>query len=124
MTGTINSKDDLQADDRRNVLPQFKEHMDENLKLVGIVREVATSKGCTPGQVALAWVHAQGDDVFPIPGTKRVSRFEENVAAFDVKLTEEEMEKLNSIGDRVQGTRYDARGMMATFDGSLQAQAQ
>ena len=123
LTGAIKSADDIAEDDWRRTLPRFTEYIDENLKLVEVIREVAEAKGCTMGQVALAWVHAQGEDVFPIPGTKRVHRLEENIAAFDFKLTEEEMTKLAVIADKIKGTRYNAMGMAATFDG-LQTSAQ
>ena len=90
--------------------------MQDNLELVEVVKEVAREKGCTPGQVALAWVHAQGEDVFPIPGTKKVDRFEENIAAFNIQLTAAEMKRLEEIGDKIKGTRYSAANMGATYE--------
>ena len=71
----------------------------QNLALVEKVRSLAAAKGCTPGQLALAWVHAQGEDVFPIPGTKRIKYLEENVAAAHIKLTAEDKQALESIFD-------------------------
>lgn len=67
-------------------------------------------------QIALAWVHQQGDDVFPIPGTKRIKYLEQNVEAFNINLTENEMNELD-FRDKVQGTRYHDKGMKMTFDG-------
>ena len=115
LTGAIKSKDDFLADDRRLIIPRFSEYLEDNLKLVEIVKEVAAASECTPGQVALAWLHAQGEDVFPIPGTKRVTRLEENIAAFHVKLTDDDMAKLNEIADKIKGTRYEEAMMAATF---------
>ena len=88
LTGAITATDDLdeRTDSRRSAyFPRFPgEALDANLALVAKVREIADEKGCTPGQLALAWVLAQGDDVVPIPGTKRVTYLEENVGAADV----------------------------------------
>jgi len=66
----------------------------QNLALVDRLKELATKKGCKPGQLALAWVHHQGDDVFPIPGTKTLKFLRENIAAFDIKLSKQEMAEL------------------------------
>jgi len=119
LTGAIKSVDDIPEDDFRRSLPRFSEYIDENLKLVEVVKTISEAKGCTMGQVALAWLHAQGEDVFPIPGTKRLSRFEENVGGFNVKLTEEEMKQLAEIADKIKGTRYGERSMAATY-GAMQ----
>ena len=82
------------------------------------MKALAEEKGHTPAQLALAWLLAQGDDVVPIPGTRHVSRLEENAAAADLELTGEELERLESIipPDRVAGTRYP-EASMATVDG-------
>jgi aryl-alcohol dehydrogenase-like predicted oxidoreductase len=94
LTGRFRSPDDLAAGDRRHVMPRFQaENFERNLELADRVRELAEEKGVTPGQLALAWVHAQGD-VVPIPGTKRRRYLEENVAALDVELTDEELRRL------------------------------
>ena len=116
LTGTLRGLDDFPDGDYRKTLPRFSEYMEDNLKLVEVVKEVAAEKGCTPGQVALAWVHAQGEDVFPIPGTKKVDRFEENLAALDVQLTTAEMKRLEEIGDKIKGTRYSEANMGATYE--------
>ena len=68
--------------------------------------EIATRKGCTPSQLALAWVHHQGDDVCPIPGTTKIDNFNDNVGALSVKLTPEEMSLLSSLAENVKGDRY------------------
>ena len=116
LTGAIKNKEDIPKGDWREKHPRLSDHFDHNVKLVKIVEDIAAEKGCTPGQVALAWVHAQGEDVFPIPGTKHVDRFEENVAAYYVKLTEDDMAKLNGIADQVRGTKQPAERMSMVYN--------
>ena len=108
LTGQITSPDDLDADDWRLAMqPRFQgDNFARNLELVEQVKAIADSKGVPAGQLALAWVHAQGEDVFPIPGTKRVKWLEQNVAAFDVSLTQEERSRLESVLEAVSGARY------------------
>ena len=109
LTGTVTGADDLQELDFRRGNPRFTdENLAHNVSLVDEVKAVAESHGCTPAQVALAWVHGRGDDVFPIPGTKRVSRLEENVAALDVVLTEADLARLEVLD--VRGARYTNAG--------------
>ena len=92
-------------DDFRRTLPRFQqENLERNLRTVGAVREIATAHGATPGQVALAWLLAQGDDIAPIPGTKRVRYLEENVGAVDVTLTAADLARLDAL--RPAGDRY------------------
>jgi aryl-alcohol dehydrogenase-like predicted oxidoreductase len=114
-TGAIRSEADLAADDlRRLLLPRFQgENLRRNLALVEGVRAVAAQAGATPGQVALAWVLARGDDVVPIPGTSRVRHLEENLAAADLTLTAEQLRRLDeAVPPRaVAGDRYDPHGM-------------
>jgi aryl-alcohol dehydrogenase-like predicted oxidoreductase len=104
LTGTVTSLDGLADNDFRRRNPRFADgNLDHNLRLVDVVRDVAAARGCTPGQVALAWLAAQGDDVVPIPGTKRRRYLEENVAALDVSLTAQDLERLGGLqpaGDR------------------------
>ena len=98
-----------EGDGRANRFPRFQgEALDANLVLVAQVRELAEEKGCTPGQLALAWVLAQGDDVAPIPGTKRVAYLEENVGALDVRLDDGDLAALEKAvpRDAVAGDRY------------------
>src|ERR1700712_3336052 len=112
LTGTITRDQgaDGEADNRRSsYFPRFQgEALEANLTLVDKVKEIATAKGCTPGQLALAWVLAQGDDVVPIPGTKRVKYLEENVAASDVHLSQGDLDALEKAipRDAVAGDRY------------------
>jgi len=114
LTGQINSPDDFDDDDFRRYQPRFQgENFAKNLELVDAVGAMAEEKGITAGQLALAWVHAQGDDVFPIPGTKRRTYLEENVAAVDVSLGEDDLQRLDEIlppgaaaGDRYPDMRW------------------
>ena len=114
LTGQIRSFDDLAPDDFRRFQPRFQgENFERNLELVEQVRYMATERSCTAGQLALAWVHARGDDVFPIPGTKRRTYLEENVAALDVQLTADDLARLEAIippadiaGDRYPDMRW------------------
>jgi aryl-alcohol dehydrogenase-like predicted oxidoreductase len=109
LTGTIATTDDLAADDFRRHNPRFQgDALDHNLALVREVRRLAEQKGVTAGQLALAWVQAQGDDVVPIPGTKRVRYLEENVAADRVRLGADDLAALDAAvpRDAVRGERY------------------
>lgn len=114
LSGEIKSMDDLAADDFRRVSPRFQgENFQKNIDLVDKIKQMATEKGCTPSQLALAWVLAQGDDMFPIPGTKRVKYLEENAAAATVHLTAEDLADLEKISPQsaVAGERYGEMGM-------------
>eukprot|EP01041_Mallomonas_annulata_P008548 gene8548-17628_t len=110
LTGSIQSRDDLLPGDFRIYgQPKFAEgNFEKNLKLVEALNLIANRKGCTPGQVALAWVHAQGPDVIPIPGTTSVKHLEENLAARNITFDAVELEEINSIftSDAVVGSRY------------------
>jgi aryl-alcohol dehydrogenase-like predicted oxidoreductase len=107
LTGAIRTPADFDDDDFRKHMPRFQgENFERNLDLVEQVRKMAADKGVTAGQLALAWVHAQGADVFPIPGTKRRSYLEENVAAFDVPITPEDSKRLDDILPKIAGDRY------------------
>jgi aryl-alcohol dehydrogenase-like predicted oxidoreductase len=97
LTGEVKSLDDLDEHDFRRHAPRFQgENLERNLELVGKVEEIAAEKRITPSQLALAWVLAQGDDIVPIPGTKRVRYLEQNAAAADVELTADELERLDA----------------------------
>jgi aryl-alcohol dehydrogenase-like predicted oxidoreductase len=114
LTGQIRSIDDFDADDWRRNSPRFQgENFDKNLQLVGEIGRLAAEKGCTPAQLALAWVLAQGDDLVPIPGTKRRSYLDENVAALEVTLTVEDLARIDQIVPHgvAAGTRYAAPQM-------------
>ena len=98
LTGSVQSLDELSSNDFRRTLPRFQgENLAGNLTLVAVIRQVAEARGVTPGQVALAWVQAQGDDVVPIPGTKRRTYLVENVVALDLDLTADEMARLDAF---------------------------
>jgi len=115
LTGQIRSVDDLAGDDYRRHHPRFSgDNFQRNLDLVAQVAALAEEKGCTPGQLALAWVHAQGDDVVPIPGTKRRTYLEENIGALDVALTQEELARIDAVAPRgaVAGDRYADMGFV------------
>jgi len=114
LTGAITNPDQLAEGDFRRLSPRFQgENLDANLRLVEDVRRLAAAKGCTPGQVALAWLLAQGPDVLPIPGTKRIKYLEENVAGAALRLTPEEVAALSAALPRgaAAGDRYPAEGM-------------
>ena len=104
LTGTISSVDGLADNDFRRNNPRFLDaNLGHNLQMVEVVKDIAKEKECTPGQVALAWLYEQGDDVVPIPGTKRRRYLEENVQALDVKLDAEDLARLDRLapaGDR------------------------
>jgi aryl-alcohol dehydrogenase-like predicted oxidoreductase len=107
LTGQIRTTGNLDADDFRNRNPRFtQQNLQQNLRIVEEVEAVATELGASPAQVALAWVLAQGDDVVPIPGTRRVSRLEENLAAADLVLAQEQIARLDTLPSPA-GDRYD-----------------
>src|SRR5258708_6119547 len=109
LTGAIQKLEDLDASDWRRTNPRFGEKaLQANLKLVDTVKELAGKKGPTPAQLALAWVLAQGNDLIPIPGTKRVRYLEENMGALNVKLTESDLKEINARLAQIEvfGERY------------------
>ena len=113
LTGRFQTPDDLPEGDFRRGNPRFQgENFTRNLQLVDRVRELADAKGCTPGQLALAWLLAQGEDVVPIPGTTRRSRLEENVGALDVVLSPEDLRRLDELTPvgAAAGDRYPDMG--------------
>ncbi len=116
LTGQIKSLDDLAPDDWRRNGPRFQgENFQKNLDLVGRIQEIAQARGCAASQLALAWVLAQGDDVVPIPGTKRVRYLRENNASLDVVLTPGELEQIAAVmpAGAAVGTRYPEASMGA-----------
>jgi aryl-alcohol dehydrogenase-like predicted oxidoreductase len=109
LTGRWQTPDDLPENDWRRQQPRFQgDNFYKNLELVERVRELAAEKGVKPGQLALAWVLAQGDDIVPIPGTKHVQYLTENIAAVDIELTEEDLERLDAAAPQgaTAGDRY------------------
>lgn len=114
LTGQIKRIEDLATDDFRRLLPRFQgENFQKNLDLVKEVKRIAGTKGITPGQLALAWVLAQGNDIVPIPGTKRRKYLEENAAAAEVKLTASDLASIEAVMPRgaASGMRYHEAGM-------------
>src|SRR4249920_1483972 len=115
LTGTIHSADQLADDDWRKTNPRFTgENFQRNLRILDEVEAVAAEARATPAQVALAWLLAQGDDIAPIPGTKRVARVEENTAADRIELTADQVERLNNLTPAA-GERHD-EGNMSVID--------
>jgi aryl-alcohol dehydrogenase-like predicted oxidoreductase len=116
LTGQIKRIDDLEADDYRRNSPRFQgENFQKNLDLVHEIEEMARVRGCTAAQLALAWVLAQGEDIVPIPGTKRPKLLEENIAALEIELTQTDLDRLDRImpPGAAAGTRYAAPQMQA-----------
>jgi aryl-alcohol dehydrogenase-like predicted oxidoreductase len=109
LSGAITSPEDLPADDYRRNSPRFQgENFYKNLQLVEQVKEIASQKGVTASQLALAWLLAQGDDIVPIPGTKRRTYLEENIAATEITLTQEELNRIEAVAPKnvAAGDRY------------------
>jgi len=118
LTGSVRSADEIPQDDRRRDHPRFKEeNLGKNLALVRRVEAIAQEKHCTPGQLALAWLLAQGPDVVPIPGTKRKERLEENVGAIDVELSAEDVKRIAEAvpAGAAAGERYPAPALKAVY---------
>ncbi len=118
LTGSVKGKADLPEGDRRLQHPRFQaEHLDANVKIVKRIEEIAAQKKCTPAQLVLAWVLAQGPDVVPIPGTKRKQRVDENLAALNLKLSKAEIEKISAVAPvgAASGPRYPADGMKKVY---------
>lgn len=116
LTGRFQKFEDLPEDDYRRNSPRFQgENFTKNLELVKLIDNMARDKGCTPSQFALAWLLHQGDDIVPIPGTKRVRYLEENVKAVDVKLTTEDLQRIEEIAPKgvAAGERYPAQAMQS-----------
>jgi len=116
LTGQIKSPADLAQDDYRRHSPRFQgENFDRNLKLVAEVQRLAKQKGCTPAQLALAWVLAQGNDIVPIPGTKRRKYLEENMAALDVRHSADDLKQIDNVAPKnvAAGDRYPSHMMSA-----------
>jgi aryl-alcohol dehydrogenase-like predicted oxidoreductase len=112
LSGRFKRPEDLDEGDFRRTGPRFTgDALEQNLRLVAKVEELAAEKGCTPGQLALAWVLARGEDVVPIPGTKRRTYLEENVAAAEVELTPQDLERIDAELPAAAGDRYDKSGM-------------
>ena len=107
LTGSVTSTDGMADNDTRRRNPRFApDALPANLRIVDTVRAIAGDRGVLPGQVALAWVHSRGEDVVPIPGTKRRTYLEQNVAALPVELNPDDLARLDAIADQTVGRRY------------------
>ena len=109
LTGQIKSFNDLAEDDYRRHSPRFQgENFDKNLELVRRIEEMAKEKGCAPAQLALGWVMAQGEDIVPIPGTKRRKYLEENAGALEITLSQDDLRRIDEVAPKgvAAGTRY------------------
>lgn len=116
LTGQFKKFEDLPADDFRRFMPRFQgENFQKNIDLVAQVEQLAREKHCTPAQLALAWVLAQGEDMVPIPGTKRRKYLEQNLAAIDIKLTREDLARIDQVAPKgvAAGERYPEAAMAA-----------
>jgi aryl-alcohol dehydrogenase-like predicted oxidoreductase len=114
LSGRFDSPEELDENDFRRTQPRFQgENLEANKRIVSKLREIAEEKDVTPAQLALAWVLAQGDDIVPIPGTKRRSYLEENAAAADIELTDDDLTRINDELPEVAGERYEETGMAA-----------
>ena len=112
LTGRFRSLEDLAPDDWRRNNPRFQgENFQKNLDLVARVEAIARKKGCTPAQLAIAWLLSRGQDIVPIPGSTRPERIEENAAAASITLSADELEALDAVGAAVAGNRYPEGGM-------------
>lgn len=118
LTGSVHGAADLPQGDRRLQHPRFQgEHLDRNVQIVARLEAIAKEKGCTPAQLVLAWLLAQGEDIVAIPGTKRTARLDENLAALDVQLSKADLERISSAAPAGAGAgeRYPAEAMKRVF---------
>jgi aryl-alcohol dehydrogenase-like predicted oxidoreductase len=118
LTGALKSPDDFEEGDFRRFAPRFsKENFPKNLKLVDTIKKIADEKGCTPGQLVLAFLLAQGDDIIPIPGTTKEKNFDENMGSLKVKITKEDDQKIRKAIEQaeVHGGRYPEASAKALF---------
>ena len=118
LTGSVHGKQDLPEGDRRLAHPRFQgEHLERNVKLVKRIEEIAAEKKCTPAQLVLAWLLAQGKDLVTIPGTKRKQRVDENLAALEVRLSKSDLERIAAVAPvgAGAGPRYPADAMKRVY---------
>ncbi len=114
LSGRFSSPEELDENDFRRSGPRFTgENLEANQRLAAKVAEIAQEKSITPAQLSLAWVLAQGDDLVPIPGTKRRTYLEQNAAAVDVELSDEDLQRIDAELPPAAGERYDEAGMSA-----------
>ncbi|MCJ1447256.1 MAG: hypothetical protein MMC23_007767 [Stictis urceolatum] len=118
LTGAYKSADDFEEGDMRKTAERFdKENFPKNLELVQLLKNIGARKGCTSGQLTLAWLMAQGEDIIPIPGTKKIKYLEENMGALDVKLSDDEIKEIRAAIEKcgVAGERYNAAQAAMTY---------
>jgi aryl-alcohol dehydrogenase-like predicted oxidoreductase len=118
LTGSVKGKADLPEGDRRLAHPRFQgEALDKNVNIVKRIEEIAAQKKCTPAQLVLAWLLAQGKDIVPIPGTKRRQRVDENLAALDVKLSAQDVKRISEVAPvgAGAGLRYPPDGLKRVY---------
>jgi aryl-alcohol dehydrogenase-like predicted oxidoreductase len=118
LTGSVHGKQDLPEGDRRLQHPRFQgENLDKNVEIVNRLEAIAKAKKCTPAQLVLAWVLAQGKDVVTIPGTKRKQRLDENVGALQVRLSKDDIEAISAAAPvgAAAGMRYPAENMKRVY---------
>jgi aryl-alcohol dehydrogenase-like predicted oxidoreductase len=112
LSGRFSSREEIDEDDFRRNNPRFSgENFEQNLRIAAKVKEIAEEKGITPAQLALAWVLAQGENIVPIPGTKRRSYLEQNAAAVEVELSQADLERIDAELPEASGERYAPEGM-------------
>jgi aryl-alcohol dehydrogenase-like predicted oxidoreductase len=118
LTGSVHGKNDLPEGDRRLQHPRFQaENLDKNVQIVARIEAIAEEKRCTPAQLVLAWLLAQGKDIIPIPGTKRKARLDENLGALNIKLSREDIERISDAAPvgAASGPRYPADAMKRVY---------
>jgi aryl-alcohol dehydrogenase-like predicted oxidoreductase len=118
LTGSVHGKNDLPEGDRRLQHPRFQgENLDKNVQIVARIEAIAREKRCTPAQLVLAWLLAQGKDIVPIPGTKRKPRIDENLAALNIKLSPEDLKRISDAAPpgAASGPRYPADAMKRVY---------
>jgi aryl-alcohol dehydrogenase-like predicted oxidoreductase len=118
ITGSIRSRDDFEEGDFRSYAPRFsEENFHKNLELVDTIKAIADKKGVTSGQLTLAWLMAQGDDIIPIPGTTRIKNFDENMESLNVKITPQENQEIRTAVEsaEIHGSRYPEAFSSALF---------
>jgi aryl-alcohol dehydrogenase-like predicted oxidoreductase len=112
LTGQLSGPGQFGEDDYRRDIPLFEaENFDNNLSVVRVLEDIAQQRQCTAAQIALAWLSAQGDDIFPIPGTKKRSYLLENIQSLDIQLSADELERIDAVSRRVKGARKNDAGM-------------
>jgi aryl-alcohol dehydrogenase-like predicted oxidoreductase len=114
LTGAVRKREDLSEDDYRRTIPRFDgANFDANLAQLAVLEDLAGAKGCSTAQIALAWLFAQGDDILPIPGTRKSAHLEDNAAALDLALSADELAALDRAfsGGAAAGERYKAAGL-------------